>query len=414
MKRLYTVIVFSFISSLLSAQEIVSIQPGYTHEAFVSLTNGTVQSSPLDSWDLAFEIEGFSASIRANTAIGVELYAVPGLGIDEWALLDTAGANAWQQLHNSDLSWSAGAFNRGLEEGNDFDLGWGVYNPITHVVAGDSLYVISLPGIGWKKLRINNLTSGSYSFTTADLDGGNELTRTVDKADFAGKNFGYYSLSGDSLVDQEPVSAEWDLVFHKYLAELGPGVYYGVSGVQLNKGVTVAEISGKSVSEVSFQDTSGVPFLDHISAIGHEWKSFNFMTSVWTIQDSLTFFVKRADEEIFQLTFTGFGGSTTGEFLFEQTSFTSSIELPASIIRQAIVAPNPVQQTVNVILDLEKPASTHIEIMDLQGRMAYRHDAGILSGFQQISFAQPGLAAGLYLLRITAGESVLTRKIEVR
>lgn len=414
MKRLYTLFVLSCFSACLIGQESVTIQPGYTHQTFYSFTDGTVKSSPLAAWDIAFEIEGFTAAIRTNSAQGVTLYAVPGLGIADWATVDTAGIDTWPALNNSDQSWTGGAFNQGLEEGNDFDLGWGVYNPLTHAVTGDSLYVINLPGDIWKKVKINDLTSGTYSFTIADLDGMNEETKTVAKSDFDGKNFGYYSITGDSLVDQEPLSAEWDLVFHKYLSEIAPNVYYSVSGVQINKGVTVAEVSGVLASEITFADTAGVPFVDQISAIGNDWKSFAFMTNSWTISDSVSFFVKRADEEIFQVTFTGFGGSSTGEYLFTLTSFSNSIEDAHSDIRQAVIAPNPVQSTVNVILDLEKAAPTQVEILDLQGRLVYQHDAGILSGFQQVSFAQPGLASGLYLVRITAGESIITRKMEVR
>lgn len=414
MKRLYTIIAVSLFSSFLVAQESVSIQPGYSHETYFSFTNGTVKSSPLESWDIAFEITGFSASIRVNTAIDISLYSVPGLGIADWGSVDTSGIESWTPRNNSDQTWSVGAFNRSIEGGNDFDLGWGVYNPVTHVVEGDSLYVVSFSGITWKKLKINDLTSGTYSFTIADLDGANEVTRSVSKAEFEGKNFGYYSFTGDSLVDQEPASADWDLVFHKYLSEIAPGIYYAVSGVQMNLGITVAEVTGKSASEFTLEDTTGVLFDENISAIGNDWKSYDFMTATWAIQDSLTFFVKNRNEEIFQLTFTGFGGSATGEFQFEQTNLTNSIQLPSGVIQQAVVAPNPIFETVNVLLDLEQPASTQINILDLQGRTIHQHDAGTLSGFQQVSFSQPGLPAGLYLLRITAGESVLTRKIEVR
>ncbi|RMG56862.1 MAG: hypothetical protein D6722_25755, partial [Bacteroidetes bacterium] len=107
----------------------VSILPGYTHRAYYSLDNGLVKTAPDDGWDLAFQLTGFAAGIRAHHPQGVRVHKVPGFGIADWALVDTAGMTAWPELHNEAARWDLGALNQGIDTANAFDLGWGIYNP---------------------------------------------------------------------------------------------------------------------------------------------------------------------------------------------------------------------------------------------------------------------------------------------
>ncbi|MDP5172508.1 MAG: hypothetical protein NWR72_19865 [Bacteroidia bacterium] len=75
-KSLILVFVLQF-SILAMAQQSVSVQPGYANETYYSLVGGEAGSASLASWDLAFQIEGFAASIRSNHAMGILVYKVP-------------------------------------------------------------------------------------------------------------------------------------------------------------------------------------------------------------------------------------------------------------------------------------------------------------------------------------------------
>lgn len=413
MNRLYIFTLLISFSIPAWAQESLSLQPGYSQEVFVSLANGEVKSSSLAAWDLAFEIEGFAASIRTNDANGVELFVVPALGVADWALVDTAGIATWESRVNSDDSWSEGALNIGLEEGNDFDLGWGVYNPITHHVVGDSLFVLKLPGNSWKKLRIDQLASGVYGFTIADLDGNNEITRSVDKADFSGKNFGYFSITGDSIADQEPLTADWDLVFHKYVAELAPGVNYGVTGVQSNKGVEVAVMAGIDVNEVSLDDTVSASFTDNLSGIGYDWKSFDVNAFSWNLADSTSYFVKSLDGQIYQIVFTGFDGSTTGNINFETSNLTNSISDLSGNLTSFAVAPNPASDRFSVLVDLISPETVTLTLSNLNGQTLGQKQLTI-GGFTAVEWKASQLPAGIYLLKAEAGQQSMVQKIVIQ
>ncbi len=398
----------------LVAQQQVSVGPGYSNETYYSLREGTVASAPIAAWDLAFQISGFAASIRVNHGNGVLVYQVPGVSAADWATIDTAGITAWDQSFDSDESWDLGALNRGYSETNPFDLGWGLYNQITHVVSAKAIFVVVLSDGTHKKLRIDQLASGVYQFTFANLDGSDELTRTLSKSDFAGKNFGYFSIANDTLIDQEPLSDEWDLVFHKYLGQLSPGLYYGVTGVQTNTGLAVAELRAVDLSSVSMTDTAQVGFSTSISTIGFDWKSFNMNTFTWEIADSLTYFVRDREGEVFQLTFTDFGGSATGNFFFNLTNVTTSLDVGNEAIQRLGIFPNPASTEVNVLFETSKSELVTLSIQDLQGRNLRREVLGQVNGFQQIQMSGLSLPAGIYLLHVDTETTRTSRKLVIR
>lgn len=157
----------------LSAQITVTTGPANAQQSWFNLLDETTITRPLAEWDLAFEINGgFNVGVLVNTAKGMKVYQAP-YAIADWASVDTTGmASSWTELNNSDTSWSHGALNQHLS--GEFDLGWGVYNMITHVVEGDSVFIVKQAGGDWRKLRIDALASGAYTFTYAALDGSGE------------------------------------------------------------------------------------------------------------------------------------------------------------------------------------------------------------------------------------------------
>src|SRR5262245_35166114 len=145
MKRALFLLPVVLLSGLTTAQtpQTVTIGAGYADQVWFSLVNGVQQTRPAAEWDLAFEITGFTAAILANTQKGgLMVYRSP-FSVPEWNAIDTAGMAGWPVLQNADTSWSRGAFNQ-TNTADEFDLGWGVYNSITHVVTGDSVHVMHL------------------------------------------------------------------------------------------------------------------------------------------------------------------------------------------------------------------------------------------------------------------------------
>src|SRR5690606_40554013 len=76
-----------------------------------------------------------------------------------------------------------------------------------------------------------------------------------------------------SLHDALPISAEnaWDMVFRKYVTDVGGGMMYGVTGTLHNPNVTVA----KNEEPSGNPDPNNLTYSEEINTIGYDWKTFN-------------------------------------------------------------------------------------------------------------------------------------------
>ncbi len=62
-------------------------------------------------------------------------------------------------------------------------------------MVGDSLFIIKAGNGSYKKLWIKRLAANVYTFSYADLDGNNQMDKSITKTDFTGKNFAYFSFT---------------------------------------------------------------------------------------------------------------------------------------------------------------------------------------------------------------------------
>ena len=166
-----------------------------------------------------------------------------GFSANDWSNiipLDTTGQlTSTNELFDRDTSLWAGAFNITGDPNNLFDLGWGLYDFATHAVTGDSIFFLKTSGGLWKKVWIQVLQNSTYTFVHANLDGTNETTVNVNKQNFQGKNFGYYSFATNTVFDREPNKYSWDLVFAQYMSSMP--LTYKVTGVLANDSVFTAK-----------------------------------------------------------------------------------------------------------------------------------------------------------------------------
>lgn len=405
MKLIFTTI-FIAITSMLSAQvvsDIVTTGEGYTNQIWYSLANGEVGNAPKDNWDLAFEISGFTASIRYNEQKGMAVYASP-YSIADWAAVDTTGmANNWEVLHDDPKSWERGAFN--MYSSSDFDLGWGIYNVVTHVIAGDSIYVVKLANGNFKKLRIDNLAAGTYNFTYADIDGQNEISAALVKSQFSGKNFGYYNLETNEVVDREPLSEDWDITFTKYIDLVGPDATtpYGVTGILQNYTAETAEATETPVDDAVWSDFS---FSDEINVIGYDWKYFDFSLG-YVITENLSYFIMDQNGSVYQVVFTGFDGTTTGiyEFTVEEVGTVGITEIDIYNLR---AFPNPSQgENVNIHWDFGD--FNQLRLIDLSGKLVLSQNISSQSHSAEIPTSQ--LASGVYILQLQGANAFVNQKL---
>ncbi|NNC82051.1 MAG: hypothetical protein HKN79_00600, partial [Flavobacteriales bacterium] len=298
----------TFITSLtltltlvLTAQvdDMVSLNAGYSNQSFYSLENGEVANVSNTDWDIAFMSTALNSSILINDNIGTMLYSY-GTDPSAWETVDTTGM-AWEPLYNSETSWERGAFMQLANEDNVFDYGWGEYNIITHVVTGNRIFIIALSDGSYRKILIEELDLGTYTFKYADLQGNVEVQETISGTDYSTKNFWYYSLQTGDVIDREPAADSWDITFTRYSSEILPGANYIVSGVFQNQEVLASEARTVEIDDAQWTDQ---PMSEEMNIIGSDWKYFDMDIFQYVVEDSLSYFVQDREGNVWHLWFT--------------------------------------------------------------------------------------------------------------
>ena len=408
-KTIYSFLILTLINfNVLAQTQTISLQPSYTNQSFFSLENGEVANLANTDWDLAFSTATMSSSIRINGGMGTELYLYPLGDTTDWNSFNSSNISSWLPIHNSDTNWFLGAFDKNST--SMFDMGWGMYSMITHFVTGDSLYAIKTVGGNWKKLWIQQLANDEYSFKYANLDGSNEINTTIQKTNYTDKNFVYFSLDQNVILDREPISQDWDITFTKYITPV-QGMAYGVTGVLSNDGVHVAQ-ADNIPDPNSYNDYSQHPMMNEINSIGYDWKSFDMSTFSYSVEPYRCYFVKDLQDKVWRIIFTSFEGSSTGNIEFntqEMTSSTSISELQSDISTFEIY-PNPITDNNLTIVFDNSFNETQLEIFTVTGKQVFDKNING-AGFQAKSFSLPNLDKGLYIVSISSRGNSIQKKL---
>ncbi len=291
----------------------ISMGPNYMNDVFYGLNDNTITEVNRTNWDIAFGTFVMSPSIIINGGNGVVLYEVSKDTNDWYNPVDTSEISSWPKLNNSLQTWDIGAFSANM--GGGFDFGWGVYlGAPSHNVVGNSVFLIKLPDNSAKKIliRMKNGYQNSVNFVYANIDGSDEINVTISDNNYATKEYVYYSLSSNSVIDREPAKENWDLLFTQYY---DTQINYIVTGVLSKPGVTIAKVTGVAPTAA---DTTMADYSSSISTIGYDWKQIDMMTYQYSLADNVSYFVKTTTNHVYQIYFTRFDGSATGNIGLKQ------------------------------------------------------------------------------------------------
>jgi hypothetical protein len=400
MKKKILIATTILLASAIKGQETVSIGAGYTNQAYYQLSTGNTVVEPKNDWDIAFETAGSGWSILTNSANGVELWSASNDTTD-FMTLDTAGMSSWSQLHNADTSWAHGAFAQ-----NQFglDLGWGTYSTVTHNVKGDEIFLLKQANGVYQKVWIKELASGIYTFRHATLDNSIDMTHSLSKSTYPNKNFVHFSLTNHTAIDKQPDGGDWDLYFGQFgAASIG---YYNVSGVLLNYGVQAINVVGEN--QATFNDFSSYTFDNQMNVVGYDWKSYDF-TAGWVLEDERLFFIKDQSGDIYKIYFTGFGGSSNGNFEFNK-ELISSVSVSENEISMFQVFPTPALNVVSIVYNISQ--NSEFSVVNMEGKVML--SGNLTSGFNKETIDVSSFANGMYLIQISNGTSISTEKIIVQ
>jgi len=395
----------------------VILGTGYVDQVWYSLANDEVNRSPKANWDLGFAANGtMSADILVNTTGSGAIWAYPKSDISGWSSVDTSGLSTWSKMQNAETEWY-GALGRYADPSNPFDLGWGVYDLSTHIVSGDSIYIVKTQGGAFKKLFINQLAGSTYTFTYANLDGSDSTTSELMKTTYSGKNHGYFSLDTKTAVDREPDASDWDLTFCQWNSQLGGSI---VTGVLQNDTVKVALAKVDPATRASYTNYAPYTFSTNINGIGYNWKTFT--GSTYTYNDSSIYFVRTNNGDIWKMTFTNFisGASGNGSIIFTKQmlhSTTSIGDVVNNSNATVAVTPNPVAfgQSVSVVYNFEKAVNNaSLAVYDITGRIVLNTQLENNGGLHAYTFATGNLSAGTYIVNVIADNQRVQQKFIVQ
>jgi hypothetical protein len=390
---------------------------------------------------------------------------------------DTTGIGNWPRLYNSYNTWLQGAFEANRDFNDPYDFGWGSYDVTTHIISGDSIYIIKTMDGDYKAISIDQYTSNVYNVTYSNLDKSNKVTKALDRTNYDAKNFFYYSIDNDIVKDLESDTDDWDIVFSKYLI-LFPGIgSYGVSGALTNDGVEVSEVHFAVGGSYSVSDTTTFPMDADISTIGYDWKD----AFAGIVHDTIVYYVKDQFDNVNELKFYKYGGSGTGEFGFTVNGVKDSILLGAGNVDQVYyslqngteistnqdndwdialyaqrsfsnlpvrindvngvelyvypnsdisywnvvsleertlnvmsVYPNPAKDVLNIAMQADLPQNMQVTILDQGGRVVKTEAVHALNGVSEVRIDIADLNAGLYMVQLSGDNFNATTKILVQ
>jgi len=420
MKKLITLLSVALIGFNANSQSVndsTSMNTLYSNQVFYSLDNGEVSNIDNNDWELGFSMYGNGAAgsaIILNEAT-TTLWAYPS-DTAEWNTFDTTGYVGWEQLLNTDTTWTNGAFNVHRGASGMFDMGWGVLNPQNNYwTMGDSLYLVKLSDNSFRKLWILSLKSGVWEFKYANLDGSNEQVHTITKANYSNKNFVYHSMLTNATIDREPDNTSWDIMFAKHTDYISyAGQYVSVTSVFNNRYVQSAKAHEADFATASTSTTPQTAYNQNIDNIGREWKKYS-SASGWTVYDSIAYFVYDNDtSDLYRVVFTGFGGMGNGKAYFNKEILQNvSVNDIENEVKLSIY-PNPTKGNVTLLLDYPTNDNIEVEIHNIAGKVVYKNVISLSSGFNQKQLDLRSLTNGLYILNIKNAKFNTAQKLVIR
>ena len=396
MRPVFCLIATFMFSCFSFAQELVefTLGSGYQYDIYYSLADGITGYPERTNWELSFSTNIYDGNIRINSGKGVVLYWVSD-DISTWDNITNLPNDALQ-LRNSETEWEVGAFVSNADGG--FNYGWGNYNPTSQIIEGSTIYIINYEDYS-KKIKINSLINGEYNFTIANLDGSFEENISISTLSYSSKQFVYYSLVNNEVIDREPL--EWDIVFTKYEAENvtlnGETMPYVVTG-GLSNNNSISQYDGFLDVNPAFEDLT---FSTDINTIGYDWKEYSGQYTI--IPDRVYYILSQDEQSLFKLVFQSFSGGQSGNmsFFIEELDFNPS--QITNYDNDAIsIYPNPSTGSfrINYYGD-----SAILNIHDVNGRLLYQK-MGSISNTEVHN-----LKNGLYIATVITNDNIFAKQI---
>jgi hypothetical protein len=195
---------------------------------------------------------------------------------------------------------------------------------------------------------------------------------------------------------------------------------YYLTGIRQNYKIPVAKLTGVNPVTIDRPVFTSENFLQKITTIGADWKTFNTTTNQYEIPTDLVYFLSVDDigtnkPNIFRIYFTGFTGSATGKIIFEKE------QMPASVIENEgkplcnfTIYPNiiPSNNNFNIVYELfENAQNIKVAIYSSNGELVYSSTENALPGLNTLNMNNLNVSTGLYLVTFEVNGKIGTEKL---
>ncbi len=393
----------------------IEMEPGYAKQVFYRIASGNKHASALNQWHIAHTTVAMDNAIRLNHAAGVFAYLYPYGDNSAYNSFDTTGWANWVKPYNDMKDESLGALNQQKDPDNMWDFSWGVYDPSSHVVKGDSLYLITV-GSGanmkfFKFMPVKQDKNGDFIFVFGPLDE-NQGTEDTIKSSKADKGmFKYFNFLSDAQVNIETPEGQWDLNFTRYydlLPAPGTGILqmYPTTGVESKRGLRIAHAHGVEFADlvanpqaflaVANADTSiaaGHGFNTGLTRVGGDWKFFNGNSFVITPRQNFLAAVSvPTGTEYWAIRFLSFEGQASGRITLERAKLGELANNENLNTVTMGMFPNPASEKLTV--SLNRQAINVVRIFNLSGMLLKQCEADA----SVVDVDLSDLSAGQYIL----------------
>mgnify|MGYP002713008520 CR=1 FL=1 len=272
-------------------------------------TTAEVASSPLGTWDLAFQSALEGDNVLVNYTVSATAIKT---GTSDFSAVDK---NTVNELFNSDQwlfndpAYSNIRDSTALKDWEDGEV-YLVYRGST-----------SLPEKAYYKIQFISKTPDSYTFKYAHVEDPGATEKTVDRTQ--GLTNVYFSFETNELVEYEPNINDWDIYFAPYFGwfeTLTPGEYapYGVTGVMINNegGVRGSQVFDENIAyeDIDLSMAESLEYSDWKGIVGSTWKNIpSIEDPVYTMDIKKKYVLKLSDGNYYKLRFLDFYDPDTGE-----------------------------------------------------------------------------------------------------
>ncbi|MCJ8153812.1 T9SS type A sorting domain-containing protein [Chryseobacterium sp. SSA4.19] len=396
----------------------------YQNRVFFDLSANNTVSQPANMWDIAFyRNSSMNFGTRINDAQNIEVYQASG-NPNDWSAITTNNVSAYgSPLYNMDNTTSIqkGAFEQGTAT-----YGWGEYNPGNHHIEGKVIFILKYASGIYYKFMIDDYFGG-YTFKYAKWNAAtSSWDTTVSKTIANGSDdayFNYFSLAtGNQVAGLEPYKTNWDFMFTRYWTDypyIDPNtgqpatMKYRMSGVIQNTNITVAKVQPETQATMTSTLPASAAFSNNITAIGHSWKP------TMGVYSDVVYYIKQGSE-YYRMYFTSNEGSTTGNMYFKYKNITSVLGVTDVSGKKASfgIYPNPAaaDQKVTVLFDVKEKLNSkgNVEVYELSGKKVYSAELTNQTGFYKQDLNLSHLSSGAYLVKITFGGQIETKKLIIK